>query len=410
MNPDLSDRTVAILATHGFEQSELESPRDALAEAGADVRIISLPETDDRIRGWSDGDWGDEVEVFGTVAEHDAEDKAELRAWLRESVGLFLTHRGEHEAGARAAADALSLLADRPPSESAALAHNTLGITRAYLGDVDGARAAFEAAAATRRALGDAVGEAQAHGNVALLLEQAGRADEAVPALRDAIHAYRTVGHASGLALALARLALIERRRGEAAKDGDPLEAALALAREARDVAARIGYASALEQAESEIAETLLRLGRADEGLTHARRALEQASALEAGARERLARLRLGRLELVAGRTGAAREHLVHLEAAGEGGEEDRRGQLLLAAEIALAEGRTLDAGRLLGATEPDDGDPDLDAWWRRAHGHWRVSLQEASAAEAETAFADGRQRGPAGLRASGTERRTTAG
>ena len=370
------------------------------------------------LRGYLDvrGRYRSGLETFRTAeaALTEQEDGAggdpELRAWLRESVGLFLTHRGEHEAGARAAAAALSLLADRPASESAALAHNTLGIARAYLGDVDGARAAFEAAAATRRALGDAVGEAQAHGNVALLLEQAGRADEAVPALRDAIHAYRTVGHASGLSLALARLALIERRRGEAAANEDQLEGALALAREARDVAARIGYASALEQAESEIAETLLRLGRADEGLTHARRALEQASALEASARERLARLRLGRLELAGGRTGAAREQLEHLEAAGEDGEADRRGRLLLAAEIALGEGRTLDAGRLLGATEGDEGDPDLDRWWRRAHDRWRSSLSEADAPDAEVAFARGRQRGPAGLRTTGDERRTTPG
>jgi len=74
MNPDLSDRTVAILATHGFEQSELESPRDALAEAGADVRIVSLPETDEHIRGWADGNWGDDVSVDGSLDDYEVED------------------------------------------------------------------------------------------------------------------------------------------------------------------------------------------------------------------------------------------------------------------------------------------------------------------------------------------------
>jgi diguanylate cyclase (GGDEF)-like protein len=370
------------------------------------------------LRGYFDvrGRYRDGLETFRTAdaalaeAADGAQDDAELRAWSRESVGLFLTHRGEHAAGARAASEALSLLEDRGSSECAALAHNTLGIAHAYLGDVDGARAAFEAAAATRRMLGDAVGEAQAHGNVALLLEQAGRADEAVPALRAAIAAHRDVGHASGLSLALTRLALIERRRGDEADDAERLESALALALEARDVAARIGFASALEQAESEVAETLLRLDRPDEGLEPARSALVRAAALEANARERLARLRLGRLELAAGRIDAARGRLERLEAAGGDGEEDRRGRLLLAAEIARSEGRTVDAARLLGASEADGGDADLARWWRRVHDGWRASLGERDATEAEAAFLEGRRRGPAGLRATVDERRTTGG
>lgn len=74
MNPDLSDRTVAILATHGFEQSELESPRDALLDAGAEVKIISLPDADASIRGWADGEWGDSVDVDGTVRNHTSDD------------------------------------------------------------------------------------------------------------------------------------------------------------------------------------------------------------------------------------------------------------------------------------------------------------------------------------------------
>jgi putative intracellular protease/amidase len=37
----LSGKKVAILATHGFEQSELEVPRDKLKAAGATVHIIS---------------------------------------------------------------------------------------------------------------------------------------------------------------------------------------------------------------------------------------------------------------------------------------------------------------------------------------------------------------------------------
>jgi protease I len=72
---DLSNKRVAILSTHGFEQSELMEPRRQLAEWGATVHVIS-PETGE-IRGWKDGDWGDSVPVDrqldGTAAgEYDA--------------------------------------------------------------------------------------------------------------------------------------------------------------------------------------------------------------------------------------------------------------------------------------------------------------------------------------------------
>lgn len=74
LNPDLSDRTVAVLATDGFEQSELLSPVEALRKRGAEVKIISLPDTDQTIRSWKDGDWGDRVNVDGTVRNHTSKD------------------------------------------------------------------------------------------------------------------------------------------------------------------------------------------------------------------------------------------------------------------------------------------------------------------------------------------------
>lgn len=39
--PDLSGKTVAILAADGFEEVELTSPRDALRKAGAQCRVVS---------------------------------------------------------------------------------------------------------------------------------------------------------------------------------------------------------------------------------------------------------------------------------------------------------------------------------------------------------------------------------
>jgi protease I len=58
---NLTGIKVAILATDGFEQSELTEPRKALQAAGADTEIVS-PKSG-RIRGWKFKEWGDELPV-----------------------------------------------------------------------------------------------------------------------------------------------------------------------------------------------------------------------------------------------------------------------------------------------------------------------------------------------------------
>ncbi|MFN8790936.1 MAG: type 1 glutamine amidotransferase domain-containing protein [Bdellovibrionales bacterium] len=58
---NLVGKKVAILATDGFEASELMKPREALLEAGADVQIVAPH--DGEIRSWKDKDWGDYVKV-----------------------------------------------------------------------------------------------------------------------------------------------------------------------------------------------------------------------------------------------------------------------------------------------------------------------------------------------------------
>jgi protease I len=62
---------VAILATDGFEQSELLEPRAALTEAGAAAEVIAPK--DGSIRGWKHGDWGLEVEVDRNLKQADPE-------------------------------------------------------------------------------------------------------------------------------------------------------------------------------------------------------------------------------------------------------------------------------------------------------------------------------------------------
>jgi protease I len=60
-NGGLHGKTFAILATDGFEQSELLEPKRALLAAGATIEIVSPKKG--TIRGWRMKDWGDEVEV-----------------------------------------------------------------------------------------------------------------------------------------------------------------------------------------------------------------------------------------------------------------------------------------------------------------------------------------------------------
>ena len=65
-------KRIAILATNGFEQSELMDPRENLKTAGYTVDVVS-PEAGS-IRGWKDKDWGDTVEVDVALADADAKD------------------------------------------------------------------------------------------------------------------------------------------------------------------------------------------------------------------------------------------------------------------------------------------------------------------------------------------------
>ena len=68
----LDGMKVAILATDGFEQSELLEPREALQQAGAITEVVS-PKSG-RIRGWNHTDWGQEVGVDKPLDEADPEE------------------------------------------------------------------------------------------------------------------------------------------------------------------------------------------------------------------------------------------------------------------------------------------------------------------------------------------------
>jgi protease I len=69
---NLKGKKIAILATNGFEQSELEVPRDRLKAQGAEVKIVS-PESGE-ITGWNKKDWGEAVKVDLTLDQAKADD------------------------------------------------------------------------------------------------------------------------------------------------------------------------------------------------------------------------------------------------------------------------------------------------------------------------------------------------
>jgi protease I len=68
----LNGKRIAILATDGFEQSELETPRRALEKAGAIAQVVSPAE--ESITGWSDDHFGDSIAVDVNLRDADPAD------------------------------------------------------------------------------------------------------------------------------------------------------------------------------------------------------------------------------------------------------------------------------------------------------------------------------------------------
>jgi len=65
-------KKVLILATDGFEQSELTDPKKALEDAGIETTVAS-PKSGE-IKGWDQTDWGDTVKVDATLDDVSADD------------------------------------------------------------------------------------------------------------------------------------------------------------------------------------------------------------------------------------------------------------------------------------------------------------------------------------------------
>lgn len=72
MAQELANKKVAILATDGFEQVELTSPKQALEHASAEVHVVA-PQGN-KIQGWNHYDKGDTIPVDRTLDHVSADD------------------------------------------------------------------------------------------------------------------------------------------------------------------------------------------------------------------------------------------------------------------------------------------------------------------------------------------------
>ncbi|WP_339114370.1 type 1 glutamine amidotransferase domain-containing protein [Thioclava sp. GXIMD2076] len=70
--PKITDSKILIIATDGFEKTELTVPRDKLREAGATVDIASLDGAP--IRSWDETDWGEMAQAELRISDANVDD------------------------------------------------------------------------------------------------------------------------------------------------------------------------------------------------------------------------------------------------------------------------------------------------------------------------------------------------
>jgi protease I len=69
----MSEARILIMATDGFEQSELQVPLEKLRAAGARVDVAA-PEGASEIKGWQDKNWGAKISVDLEIGAAEVED------------------------------------------------------------------------------------------------------------------------------------------------------------------------------------------------------------------------------------------------------------------------------------------------------------------------------------------------
>ncbi|MFW5659233.1 MAG: DJ-1/PfpI family protein, partial [Bacteroidota bacterium] len=70
---NLNSKRVAILATDGVEQSEIQQPMAAIENAGADYHVLS-PNGNGSIKAWNNNNWGEDIPVAKAIQDADPKD------------------------------------------------------------------------------------------------------------------------------------------------------------------------------------------------------------------------------------------------------------------------------------------------------------------------------------------------
>lgn len=70
--PTIDNSKILVITTHGFEQSELEFPRDQLRAKGAEVHVATLDGKP--ANGWKGADWGEPAEADLRLSDARADD------------------------------------------------------------------------------------------------------------------------------------------------------------------------------------------------------------------------------------------------------------------------------------------------------------------------------------------------
>jgi protease I len=68
----LKGKSIAIIATDGFEKSELKDPKQALVESGASTKVLTP--NGKPIKAWSKGEWSDKLQADGQLEDARVED------------------------------------------------------------------------------------------------------------------------------------------------------------------------------------------------------------------------------------------------------------------------------------------------------------------------------------------------
>ena len=70
--PAINEAKILLISANGFEQSELEFPRDQLRAKGATVHVATLDGKD--VMGWEGSDWGRAAEADAKISDVSADD------------------------------------------------------------------------------------------------------------------------------------------------------------------------------------------------------------------------------------------------------------------------------------------------------------------------------------------------